>query len=70
MSRDEFFCSNIPIENSSGESPLADLNIANSPTDAIVREFFEETGMQIKVEKLLTGCQRKGRSSHQFDLFV
>jgi 8-oxo-dGTP diphosphatase len=33
--------------------PAGGLEYNEQPQDAIVREFFEETGMQIKVEKLL-----------------
>jgi 8-oxo-dGTP diphosphatase len=33
--------------------PAGGLEYDEQPQDAIVREFFEETGMQIKVEKLL-----------------
>jgi ADP-ribose pyrophosphatase YjhB (NUDIX family) len=34
--------------------PAGGLEHREQPADAIVREFFEETGMQIKIEKLLT----------------
>lgn len=34
--------------------PAGGLEFREDPAEAIVREFFEETGMQIKVEKLLT----------------
>lgn len=34
--------------------PAGGLEFREKPADAIVREFFEETGMQIQVEKLLT----------------
>ncbi len=33
--------------------PAGGLEYNEQPQNAIVREFFEETGMQIKVEKLL-----------------
>ena len=33
--------------------PAGGLEYNEQPENAIVREFFEETGMQIKVEKLL-----------------
>lgn len=34
--------------------PAGGLEFREKPAEAIVREFFEETGMRIKVEKLLT----------------
>lgn len=34
--------------------PAGSLEYREQPADAILREFFEETGMQIKIERLLT----------------
>jgi 8-oxo-dGTP diphosphatase len=39
--------------------PAGGLEHREQPADAIVREFFEETGMQIKIEKLLTTVSAK-----------
>ncbi len=40
--------------------PAGGLEYGEQPEQAIVREFFEETGMQIKVEKLLLAESSKG----------
>ena len=50
--------------------PAGGLEHYEQPIEAIIREFFEETGMQIQVERLLAGSQFTGRPSHQHDLFV
>jgi len=39
--------------------PAGGLEHREQPADAIVREFFEETGMQIKIEKLLTAVSAR-----------
>jgi len=39
--------------------PAGGLEHREQPADAMLREFFEETGMQIKIEKLLTAVSAK-----------
>jgi 8-oxo-dGTP diphosphatase len=39
--------------------PAGGLEHREQPAEAIVREFFEETGMQIKIEKLLTAVSAR-----------
>jgi len=39
--------------------PAGGLEHREQPADAILREFLEETGMQIKIEKLLTAVSAK-----------
>jgi ADP-ribose pyrophosphatase YjhB (NUDIX family) len=39
--------------------PAGGLEHHEQPADAILREFLEETGMQIKIEKLLTAISAK-----------
>ncbi len=39
--------------------PAGSLEHREQPADAVVREFFEETGMQIKVERLLTAVSAR-----------
>jgi 8-oxo-dGTP diphosphatase len=46
--------------------PAGGLEHHEQPADAIVREFLEETGMQIKVERLLTAVS--AREDHNISL--
>ncbi len=46
--------------------PAGGLEYREQPADAIVREFFEETSMQIKVERLLTAVS--AREDHYISL--
>jgi ADP-ribose pyrophosphatase YjhB (NUDIX family) len=46
--------------------PAGGLEHHEQPTDAIIREFFEETGMQIEVEKLLLA--QSAREDHHVSL--
>src|SRR5690348_159744 len=46
--------------------PAGGLEYREQPADAIVREFFEETSMQIKVERLLTAVS--AREAHYLSL--
>ena len=46
--------------------PAGGLEYNEQPADAIVREFFEETGMQIQIEKLLTAVS--AREDHHISM--
>ncbi|MBI3162503.1 MAG: NUDIX domain-containing protein [Chloroflexi bacterium] len=39
--------------------PAGSLEYHEQPADAIIREFFEETGMQLQVERLLTASSAR-----------
>jgi ADP-ribose pyrophosphatase YjhB (NUDIX family) len=46
--------------------PAGGLEYYEQPADAIVREFFEETGMQIQIEQLLTAVS--AREDHHISM--